>query len=55
MHQNAVYFAIQRALERLHLDVAGTPEGISKIKLMVRDIMAEIAEARIRHVSANED
>jgi hypothetical protein len=55
MHQNAVYFAIQRALERLHLDVVGAPEGISKIKMMVRDIVAEIAEARILYVRANED
>jgi hypothetical protein len=45
----------RRALERLHPDLARTQEGISKIKMTAREIMAEIAEARIRYVSASED
>ena len=55
MHQTAVFSANQGALERLHPDLASTQEGISKIKMMVREIIAEIAEARIRYVSANDD
>ena len=52
MHENEVYYAIQRALRRMYPELEKTEDGQKKLHDMIMEIMTEIKEAGIRYANA---